>query len=152
MYTNTAADDLTMGKSLKSLMTCDFENILHCQKKRAHPLVGALAVVIILASIYMSTGSIASFALGGISIPLMILWYVYAYSPTCVPMIPECAVQDMLYILEWMVPLRLDWPAALQKIPGCALNETISRQDCFIPCGGQPFRYRGESPSSSSST
>lgn len=131
---------LTASGVVKSLTSCDFRNVIDCQKKRANTFVGALAVLFILLVIYMSMGSVASLLIGGISVPLLVMWYVYGYSPTCVPMVPECAVRDLLSVVGWLIPLRLEWPAMLQKVPNCALDPGIPYQDCFASCMDPPFR------------
>lgn len=133
---------LTLSGIFKTLLTCDFENIITCQKKTSNPFVGGLAVLFMLVFFYMMLGSLGGFILGGISVPLLVLWYVYGYSPMCVPLIPECAVLDLIGIVEWIVPVRLEWPDALQKTEGCALNASVPYRDCFISCGEPPFRYR----------
>jgi hypothetical protein len=60
----------------------------------------------------------------------------------CVPMIPECAVADFLNVMKWLVPVQLTWPAALQKVPNCAFNQSVPFPDCFISCASAPYRYR----------
>lgn len=128
-------------KVVKQLLTCNFETVLDCSGKRANTAVGALAVVGLLAGLYMAFGSLGAFVLGGVSMPLLILWYVYGYSPACVPMIPQCVVKDFLSMALWFIPLQFQWPLSLQKIPGCAASSAVPFADCFISCAELPFGY-----------
>ena len=139
--TDEQDEGLTFAKVAKEYFTCDFENVLTCKKKTANVFVGGMAVIFILMGFYSALGSTAGIILGGISTPLMILWYVYGYSPACVPMVPECAVQDLIAVFRWLVPLQISWPVSLQKIPGCALNKYVPYEDCFISCSEPPFSY-----------
>jgi hypothetical protein len=133
---------LTAAKLAKDLLTCDFDSILTCKDKRTNTFVGSLSVLLLMMGFYFALGSSATLILSGISLPLFILYYVYGYSPMCIPMVPECAVADFLSIAKWFIPIRIDWPPLLQRIPDCALNKSIPHQDCFISCADHPFRYR----------
>jgi hypothetical protein len=66
----------TASRMVRELLTCDFENILDCNRKRTNTFVGAVAVVVVMASLYLAFGSITAFVLGGVSVPLLILWWV----------------------------------------------------------------------------
>lgn len=137
---DTGDDDLTMAKFAKTWLSCDFQSVVDCQKKRVNAITGAMAVILILALLYIAFGSIAAFVLGSVGILPMVLWYVYGYSPACIPMVPECVLQDVLEGASWLLPVQLTWPASLQKIPGCALDPNVPYKDCFIPCSAEPFR------------
>lgn len=120
---------------VKNILVCDFENvILKCENKRVDTFVGTLAVLCMLLSLYFAFGSTGTLVLGWLSLPVLILWFVYGYTPGCVPMIPACLGEDISSIMTWLLPLHFTWPAELQKIPGCAFNESIPHQQCFLPC------------------
>ena len=138
---NPDDNGMTIATLAKSMLKCDFKSVIDCQKKRVNTLSGALAVCLLMAILYISFGAMTALVLSGVGILPLILWYVYGYSPTCIPMVPECAVQDVLDSVGWLIPIQLTWPAALQRIPGCALNPDIPYRDCFIPCAADPFRY-----------
>lgn len=140
---DTGNDDLTLAKSFMSVFKCDFQSVMDCQKKRANFFTGFLGVCLILAIIYMALGSMAAFVLGGVGVVPLMLWYVYGYSPACIPMIPLCAVTDLLDTVTWLIPVEFIWPKMLQKTPGCAMDKSIPYTDCFIPCSDPPFRYNG---------
>ena len=134
-------DGLTFATAARSILRCDFQSVMDCQKKRANLFVGFLGVFIILTLMYMAIGSTATLILGGIGIGPLVLWYVYGYSPACIPMIPLCALQDVVATISWLVPIRIEWPRILQKIPNCAQDTNIPYQDCFLRCSDPPFRF-----------
>lgn len=49
-------------------------------------------------------------------------------------MVPACLAEDLAGIYAWLLPLRFTWPPELQKVPGCAFNESVTHQDCFLSC------------------
>lgn len=143
-FTGKLTDDgLTLIKTAKGILKCDYKSVMDCQSKRSNFFTGALGVLLLLTLLYMSLGSMGALVLGGLGVVPLILWYVYGYSPSCLPMIPVCAVTDLLDTITWLIPIQLEWPSMLQKVPGCAMNESIPYQDCFIPCSDPPFRYVG---------
>lgn len=109
---------LTLAKLIKQWTSCDFQNVMDCQKKRTNTFVGILAVVLWMVILYAATGTVGAFVLGGVSVPAVVMWYTYGYSPSCIPMIPTCVVEDVFSIFAWIVPLQFVWPTTLQKIPG----------------------------------
>ncbi len=140
---DTGDDKLTLAKAFKGVMKCDFQNVMDCQKKRTNFFTGTLGVLLILGIIYASLGGLAAFLIGGVGVIPLVLWYVYGYSPSCIPMIPLCAVTDLLDTVTWLIPVQFIWPKMLQKIPNCAMDRNVSYVDCFIPCSDPPFRYNG---------
>ena len=124
------------------LTTCDFDNIITCRNRRqSGTFVGLAVALALLAVAYLVLPSAVFLLLGTPSILLVFMWYAYGYSPTCVPMVPECAVKDVLWLLVSLIPAKVEWPSALQKIQGCALNASIPHADCFVSCAAQPFAY-----------
>jgi hypothetical protein len=127
---------LTLAGQILGAFQCNnyADVILQCNDKRADTFVGALAVVVLLGSLYFAFGSIAAFALAGVFVPTFILWFVYSYSPGCIPYIPACLADDVVSIATWLLPLQVVWPAALERTSGCALNASIPASQCFRPC------------------
>lgn len=125
---DTLDDTITFAKVAKSALSCDFKSVIDCSGKRVDPITGAFAVCFVLACLYASFGSLGAFILGWLAVFPLVMWYVYGYSPLCIPMIPECTLVDILNVAATFVPLQLTWPARLQKIPGCALNESVPYQ------------------------
>lgn len=132
----------TLAKLAKEVMTCDFEKVvLQCKKKRANLVVGTLAVLLLLSIFCVVMGPTSGILLTLISVPMLILWYVYGYSFGCIPMLPVCVVTDFVDLLKAFVPMQFSWPGALQRIPGCASNTSIAYRDCFRSCLHAPFYY-----------
>ena len=40
----------------------------------------------------------------------------YGTAVTCLPMVPTCAWQDLILSLQVVLPIRIEWPAALQRL------------------------------------
>lgn len=133
---NTTEQGWTASRLLKETFQCNFEKVIvKCRENQKSTLVtGTAAILLMLALLYIAFGSILYLLVGVIFITTLILWNVYGYSPACFPMVPPCILEDMLAIFQWLFPLQLQWPLALQRTPNCAFNASIAVQDCFLSC------------------
>jgi hypothetical protein len=137
----------TASKLLREYFVCSFDEvIMKCQRKRTSLVAGTVSILLLLALYCVAFGASAPIFLSFISITAMILWHVYGYSPACLPMIPPCIVEDVAHILQWLIPLQMQWPNALENIPGCAYNVSVPVDSCFVSCKDPPFEYGAPHP------
>jgi hypothetical protein len=128
-------DNAPYAKSIKSLVQCNFTRIQTCQD-RYNLLQSVLQVTAILLVIgivgrllevpYIEAILIIFF------VPL-VMYSAYGYALTCSPLIPTCALQDLLAILEYFIPESIEWPDALVTTPGC--REVA----CMRSCVNEPY-------------
>jgi hypothetical protein len=56
------------------------------------------------------------------------MYVAYGYALTCVPLVPVCALRDLINILEYFIPEKVVWPAALTTFPKC--TEVACMKSC----------------------
>lgn len=121
---------------VKDIVACDFEDvIIKCNKKRTDTFVGTLAVCCLMLSLYFAFGSMGVFFLSGISLPLLILWFVYGYTPGLLQHRHHahmCALLLLTGCFQGAFPWCLHasrriWPAST---PGCCPCASRGHQSC----------------------
>lgn len=49
----------------------------------------------------------------------MVMYTAYGYALTCAPLIPVCALRDLLSLLDYLLPETIEWPTALVTQAKC---------------------------------
>jgi hypothetical protein len=120
-YIEDFLDNAPYAKGIKSLIQCNFTRIQTCHDR--YDLLGSTIQVIIVLLIIGFIGKL-------LEIPyievLLILFFVplvmyasYGYALTCAPLVPVCALRDLIAILDYFIPEKIVWPEALLTQPGC---------------------------------
>ena len=127
-----------------SMLKCDFQAVTYCSAHRKDLFASAVLILMFFFILYYCANSI------GISftVPLLIsfigfvpllLWYSYGMAFACVPMLPTCLMDDIVYTLNWMFPLQVSFPDELTLSPTC-LGDS-SRDTCLKRCSEPPISF-----------
>lgn len=127
-----------------SMLKCDFQAVTYCSAHRKDLFASAVLILIFFFILYYCASSM------GISftVPLLIsflgfapllLWYSYGMAFVCVPMLPTCLMDDVVYTLNWMFPLEVAFPDELTLSPSC-LGDS-SRDTCLKKCSEPPISF-----------
>jgi hypothetical protein len=142
-----------LSQDLSSLINCDFVAVQHCTKQRRSLWWGAILVAVaflVLSLVARFAGlPFVDYALLVAYVPFT-LWYVFGYSMTCLPLVPTCIADELLDVLQKLLPVSLAWPTQLQRWPGCldgTQNPSFpsiapASKDCFVSCTSPPFSFR----------
>lgn len=82
--------------------------------------------IVVAVLIYLAVDFAASFvglrplvgATAWATIPALAMWLSYGVSPMCLPMVPTCMVQDVISLVEVVVPHSIVWPQVMKKTHG----------------------------------
>jgi hypothetical protein len=155
-------DALTIGNLIHDTLICDFDSVMFCGRMRSDGtrtrrnilvcfFVAVLlwVVVALVASLLPIGGNAAMVAIilsMLMLVPTTTVHLAYGIAPTCFPMAPTCIVQDVIYVAKQTLPMRIEWPRALQRQPGCMQDaEWYARLGgrCQISCDEDPFGFAG---------
>jgi hypothetical protein len=132
----------------KRFMTCDINSVMFCSEFRYSLLSSGIVVATVLyigGVIFSSIGvPFVWTAIGLIYVPT-VLFYSLGYSPLCAPMIPTCIGDEIISMFDTMLPVRVQWPQALQQSANCIDNINITTSECIVSCSAHPFNFRGVS-------
>jgi len=132
---------------LVNLTVCDNESVMLCTKHRytiyvSGVVIGLTYLGISIVCRLLGIPFIDTFLFW--SYPFMVMFYAYGYSPFCIPMIPTCLVEDILSLIDWILPERIVYPNALQTSSGCIDNVNITNKEtCIRSCQSYGFEYVG---------
>jgi hypothetical protein len=131
---------------IQGFVRCDIDSVMYCTEFR-YSLVST--AIIIAAIFYVGGVVVASLgvpytwtAIAMLYVPV-VLHYSLGYSPLCAPMVPTCIGQEIISSIDLLLPVKIHWPEALQKSPGCIEDRTIQASDCILSCSAHPFSFRG---------
>ena len=128
----------------QELLVCDIDSVMFCSRNRYSLLVGALFVAIsgyVLALLLASVGVPYTWTLFAIIYIPLIGYYCMGISPLCAPMVPVCLGDELISLFDLVLPARITLPLALQSTPGCIDDNTVSAENCVIPCSAYPYEY-----------
>lgn len=157
---------------LHELVACDFESVTLCSRRQRNLLVSLLLVLFLFFAGSALLGAVGLGFLQGallLSIPSMVIYTAYGVSPMCLPQVPTCLLDDLLYTIGTVLPGKIDWPNSLQVYDGClgptwieqerALAQGLPRPysaprsdlpgvrngtvDCLLRCDAAPFSFAG---------
>jgi hypothetical protein len=120
-YIEDFLDQAPYAASIKSLIQCNFTRIQTCDDRydlfwSTFQVIVVLLVVGIIGKLieipYIETILILFF------VPL-VMYSTYGYALTCAPLIPVCALRDLMVLLEYILPESIVWPNALVSTPNC---------------------------------
>ena len=142
----TRGAHITLKYAAHTMGRCDFEGIMLCTGKRRSLLAGVAFVV----ALNVLAGLVAPNFVQGVVLalsPLLVTWYVYAVSPSCVPLVPTCLVDDVVELGRRWLPLHATLPgplvadAAAKKLRPCGdLGFTGAVQQwSFLAALGEPL-------------
>ncbi len=156
-------DALTIGNVVHDAIVCDFDSVMFCgrlqqggERKRRNIAVCFLISIVTWLAVAFAVSLVPG--VGNILSTLVYIWLVvlvpsttlqlsYGMAFTCAPLVPTCLVQDMIASIKVVLPMRINWPNALQKVPGCMQNVTMYDQlgpdRCQRSCSDAPFSFKG---------
>jgi hypothetical protein len=74
--------------------------------------------------------------------PLIVMYMSYGYSPFCVPMIPVCIMDDLLWTVNSLFPDFIELPSSMYRSNACLANaQDYINKDCLIKCTDPKFNY-----------
>lgn len=115
---NLCTDDnkLSLQKLFYSLFYCNLDSVMFCNQKRADLMPAIVFIVFVYLILYwlcnlLGINFVANLYL--LFTPLLILHRAYNVAPGCLPMIPTCLGDEIIYNANHMVPNRLQFPKLL---------------------------------------
>ena len=168
---NASDDDRwTMGNLLKDSLVCKFDNVMFCGKRSSgeggdgdvstRTRKNIFVCFVISFFIWYAAGVILSYVPGAgglyvivysfmwVLVPVTTVYISYGVSIACFPMVPTCLVEDVVVILQDILPVQMRWPDALQMYPGCiqqvvaATNSSVeAAAACLKSCREDPFYF-----------
>lgn len=126
-------DAAPYAATLKSLIQCNFTRIQTCNDRYDLFWSTILVVVILLITGFVGRLLEIPYIEGVLLlffVPL-VMYAAYGYALTCAPLVPVCALRDLLSLLDMLLPEAIVWPNALVTTPQC---RDVS---CMRPCTGE---------------
>jgi hypothetical protein len=143
-----------LSQDITTVFTCDFDSVQHCTRFTRDLGWGALVLTLglgILSYGAKSVGIPGADPLLFLSFIPLLSVFVFGVSPFCAPMLSTCFVDEIVNLLNYLLPVSLTWPDLLQHYPGCAsgaappndptLAWRANSAACFRPCTGWPFAF-----------
>jgi len=133
-YVDDFLDKAPYASVVKSLVQCNFTRIQTCEGR--YDLAWSIIHVIIISLIIGFIGRLLDIPyiesiIFIFFIPL-VMYYSYGYAITCAPLVPVCALRDMIGLLELIIPAKIEWPRALVTVNGC------KEASCLRSCIDEP--------------
>ena len=133
-YIDDFLDTAPYASGIKSLIQCNFTRIQTCADR--YDLFWSIIHVIVFSLIIGFIGRLIEIPyIEGILLLFFIPWimyYAYGYALTCAPLVPVCALRDVISILETIIPDTIEWPTALVTVKGCR------EVSCMRSCVNEP--------------
>lgn len=156
-------DALTIGNLVHDTLVCDFDSVMFCGRMRSdgtRTRRNILVCFFVSVLLWLAVAFVASLLpVGGtaamitiilsmlVLVPYTTVQLAYGIAPTCFPMVPTCIVQDIIHVAKQTLPMRIEWPRALQRQPGCMQDAEwyarLGPGGCQIACDEEPFGFAG---------
>lgn len=127
-----------------SMLKCDFQAVTYCSKHRKDLLASAVLIVLLYLVLFYCANAVGiSFVVPVIILAVgfvpLLLWYSYGMAFTCVPMLPTCLLDDVVYTLNILFPFQMSFPEELQTSPDCLGD--ASQDSCLRKCSEPPVSF-----------
>jgi hypothetical protein len=120
----------TLQWLIADLTKCDLAEVVTCSGHR-RDLLASLFVIfafyLFLRGVCAAVDLDILATLFFMSLPLVILYYVYGYPPMCFPLIPTCALSDLLATAQYLMPGSLALPPEILITQG---NRSVGLRPC----------------------
>ena len=141
-FSNTASTNVFTITT--SMLKCDFEAVTYCSSHRKDLLASAVLLLLLYAVLYYVAGAmgvpyLVTILILSVGFTPLLLWYSYGMAFTCIPMIPTCLMDDVVYTLNTLFPLQVAFPEELQTSPDC-LGDS-SKDSCLVRCTDPPVSF-----------
>ena len=140
---------LALTSNIMKNLQCNLEQVQTCSGWEVRILNAVLVVLVYAVVIYylMSALNLSMFAVLILpSLPFLVMYLAYGYTPACVPLIPTCFLPDVYNTLEYLFPKAMSVPNILfrdsVRAPAqlTACREFL-RTECLKDCTLAPFEY-----------
>ena len=132
--------------ALQRITTCDIDTVMQCSAFRYSILSSAVVIGVIFyiaGVVFFSIGvPYTWFVVAFIYVP-SVMFYSMGYSPFCFPLVPTCLGDEIISTFDTLLPVRVQWPHALQQSVNCMDNPNITASQCVVSCSAHPFNFRG---------
>jgi hypothetical protein len=120
-YIDDYLDTAPYASGIKSLIQCNFTRIQTCSDR--YDLFWSTFQVIVVLMLIGIVGRLLEIPYIEVLLVLfffpLLMYSAYGYALTCVPLIPVCALRDLISVLDFVLPNTIAWPDALVTTPGC---------------------------------
>jgi hypothetical protein len=135
-------DAFTVGNLAHDLLVCEFDNVMFCGREddatgsriRRNILVCGIvayiawallaAIVSTIPLVGTSAGTLINAGMIAL-VPVTALHLAYGMGVTCFPLVPTCAVQDLVTTVQVLLPMKFVWPNSLQVLDVHAFAEHV---------------------------
>jgi hypothetical protein len=127
-------DEWTLGWIVETSVRCDFQGIVTCSGHTRDLLMSLAVFAIVYFIVHFVASAVALPSLATLfllSLPAFVLWYTYGVSVQCLPMLPPCLLEDVIWTVQRVLPASLELPADLvcnQSLAGT--NATTCLKSC----------------------
>ena len=134
--------EYTLGRIIRDMTTCSFEESINCSQKRT-PLILAFCtnfVAIFIFLLLVPTPSVFIFFAWTIGLTTGVLYMSYNFSPLCFPRIPTCIGIGLFEVTNTIFPVKLQMPATLVNTEICNTellyfqNSSLVNATCLKQC------------------
>jgi hypothetical protein len=139
----TGNEQWTLRWLFHATISCDLAAVVSCSRHDRDLFMSILVLFLFYMLLQMLSAALGVPGLATyflLSLPLVILWYVYGISLVCFPLLPPCLMDDIINAVERVLPPTITYPAPL------LCNETQAGQAfidegeaCFTPCSDLYF-------------
>jgi hypothetical protein len=130
-YIEDFLDTAPYASGIKSLIQCNFTRIQTCTDR--YDLFWSSFQVIIALMLIGIIGRLLEIPYIEVLLVLfffpLLMYSAYGYALTCVPLIPVCALRDLISVLDFVLPNSITWPDALVTTSGC--NQVQCMRSCI---------------------
>lgn len=151
----------TSPETFSDFMHCDLEKIMYCTEYKRTIFQSSVLLLVatgILLGILRTLGAPLIGRLLVWMLPLFVLFFSLGYSPFCVPIVPPCVVDELVYLIGEAIPLKIVVPNSLQAYPRCLSGGSAPpgvefvengpvNASCLVSCFDRPHSfYTSEAP------
>jgi len=117
----TLKNQFSLGRIVRDMLVCDFEDTIYCEKKNIKLLDSFLAMffVLLVLSFTLPIPSVLYYFMWVLGLSYGVLYLSYNFSPLCFPRIPTCMGSGVYELSQTLLPPQLYFPHALYDYIRC---------------------------------
>ena len=131
--------DCSLSENVRSLVFCNFDDVMTCRLHTRDVVIWGAALYVFLSIVAAVLGILIPPLQGTLGTVLwvsflpLLLWLTMGYSVTCMPMIPHCVFDDLLYHFSALIPAHTNIARIFEARPGC-LDAAPTDASCVLTC------------------
>ena len=117
----TVKNQFSLGRIIRDMLVCNFEDTIYCEKKNIRLLDSFLAMffILLVLSFTLPIPSVLYYLMWVFGLSYGVLYLSYNFSPLCFPRIPTCMGSGVYELSQTLLPAQLYFPFALYDYTRC---------------------------------